>query len=161
MKTLLIHRHAKSSWKHPVADHDRPLNKRGKGDAPRMGQLLRDEDLVPDLIISSTARRARRTAEFVADKCGYAEEILLARYFYHAGPEGFIEIVQGVSDEYEIVMVVGHNPCMEELVETLTGESARMTTANIAQVWLPIQCWGELDYETGGVLINLWRPKEL
>ena len=56
MKTLLVLRHAKSSWKDPgLADHDRPLNKRGKRDAPRMGRLLADEDLVPDLIVTSTA----------------------------------------------------------------------------------------------------------
>lgn len=61
MKTLLLSRHAKSSWKNPdLPDHDRPLNKRGQNDAPRMGKLLKDEDLIPDLIMSSTAARAKR-----------------------------------------------------------------------------------------------------
>ena len=68
MKTLIVMRHAKSSWKHPdVADHDRPLNKRGKQDAPRMGKLLRQQKLTPQVIVSSTATRARRTADAVAD----------------------------------------------------------------------------------------------
>jgi phosphohistidine phosphatase len=67
MKTLFILRHAKSSWKEQdLPDHDRPLNKRGKKDAPRMGKLLTDEDLIPDLIMSSTAARAKKTAELVA-----------------------------------------------------------------------------------------------
>ena len=73
MKSILILRHAKSSWKHPdVNDHDRPLNKRGKRDAPYMGELLRDKHLVPDFIISSTAKRARSTAKAVAKAAGYA-----------------------------------------------------------------------------------------
>ena len=72
MKSILILRHAKSSWKHPdVNDHDRPLNKRGKRDAPYMGELLRDKHLVPDFIISSTAKRARSTAKAVAKAAGY------------------------------------------------------------------------------------------
>jgi phosphohistidine phosphatase len=72
MKSVLILRHAKSSWKDPdLPDHDRPLNKRGKHDAPLMGRLLKREDLVPDVIISSTAMRARATAEAVAKGSGY------------------------------------------------------------------------------------------
>ena len=90
MKTLLILRHAKSDWETPdVADHDRPLNGRGKRDAPRMGRLLRDENLVPDLIISSTAKRARKTAKLVAEASGYEGEIRLAETLYLAGPEAY------------------------------------------------------------------------
>jgi phosphohistidine phosphatase len=78
MKSVLILRHAKSSWKHPeLADHDRPLNRRGKRDAPLMGRLLKKEDLVPEIIISSTATRARSTAEAVAKSSGYKGEIIL------------------------------------------------------------------------------------
>ena len=73
MKTLLILRHAKSSWKDPaLADHDRPLNKRGKSDAPRMGALMRQLGLIPELILSSTAKRAYITAEAAADESGFA-----------------------------------------------------------------------------------------
>jgi len=72
MKSLLILRHAKSSWKHPeLTDHDRPLNKRGKRDAPRMGKILRSEHLIPEAIISSTAARAHVTAEAVAKASRY------------------------------------------------------------------------------------------
>ncbi len=73
MKTLLVQRHAKSSWKDPgLDDHDRPLNKRGKKDGPRMGRLVREEDLIPDLILSSTAVRAKNTAKEVAEISGYS-----------------------------------------------------------------------------------------
>ena len=88
MRTLLILRHAKSSWaNNRLADHARPLNKRGKLDAPRMGQLLRREELMPDLVISSTAERALTTAEMAALACGYEAAIRVTRDFYHADPE--------------------------------------------------------------------------
>ena len=85
MKTLLLLRHAKSSWKdESLTDHDRPLNKRGKKTAPLMGHLLREKNLVPDLVVSSTAVRARSTAEAAAEACGYPGEITLTDELYLA-----------------------------------------------------------------------------
>lgn len=162
MKTLLVVRHAKSSWKDlNLPDHDRPLKKRGKQDAPRMGRLLYDEDLVPDLIISSTALRARWTAELVAEECGYEGEIVLTRDFYHADPEDYLMGLSNVPDHHGRVMIVGHNPGMQELLWDLTGESVRFTTANIAHIELPISSWRALEEEIEGKLIEVWRPKEL
>ncbi len=162
MKNLLILRHAKSSWSHPnLSDHDRPLNKRGKRDAPRMGQLLAKEGLTPDVIISSTAKRARTTAETVAETCGSEGELITTRDFYHGYPEEYLHTLRQVSNKFKTVMVVGHNPGMEELIDTLTGESVRFTTANIAHVRLPIKRWKDLDDEVEGTLANLWRPKEI
>ena len=98
MKTLLILRHAKSSWKDAsLADHDRPLNKRGKRDAPRMGRLLQEQDLVPDRIISSTAKRARNTAKAVAKACNCKDKVELTSEFYHAGPGAYLAVLQNVS----------------------------------------------------------------
>jgi phosphohistidine phosphatase len=162
MKTLIIMRHAKSSWDQTnLADHDRPLKKRGERDAPRMGELLLDEDLIPDLIITSSAKRALATAEAVADACDYAGEILVTRIFYHADPETFIEELQGVDDRASMVMVVGHNPGLEDLLEELTGEWHRLPTATIAVVDLPVRRWGELSEVTQGNLVNLWTPKSI
>jgi phosphohistidine phosphatase len=162
MKTLLVLRHAKSSWDHPqLADHDRPLNRRGKADAPRMGEHLKREGFVPDLMITSTARRAVQTATLVAENCGYSEEIVKTRDFYHADPETYFDALRGLRDEIQCAMVVGHNPGMEELVDDITGESVYLTTANIAVIELPILKWPELDYETEGRLQYLWRPKEI
>jgi phosphohistidine phosphatase len=162
MKTLLILRHAKSSWKEPeMADHDRPLNKRGKQDAPRIGRLIRKEELAPDLILSSSARRAYKTAQAVAEESGYAGEVQLSPELYAAGPEAYLEALCGLGDELSRVMVVGHNPGLEELVETLTGESLTLPTAALAQVALPIQHWQELDDETQGELVRVWSPKEV
>lgn len=162
MKTLLILRHAKSSWKKPgLADQDRPLNKRGKRDAPRMGQLVEQEDLVPDLIITSTAKRARVTAELVAENSGYEGEIQLERSFYMGYPEAYLEVLRQLPDEIQTVMVVGHNPGLEELLEELVMEPERLPTAALARVDLPIQSWQELDDEVVGELVSLWRPREL
>ncbi|MRN62395.1 MAG: hypothetical protein FIO03_10205 [Nitrosopumilales archaeon] len=94
VKSLLILRHAKSSWKHPeLNDHDRPLNKRGKNDAPRMGKLLQKEKLIPDVILSSTAIRASATAESVVKACGYKGEVTLKRSLYAAGAETYLQLL--------------------------------------------------------------------
>lgn len=163
MKELLVVRHAKSSWNNAhMTDHERPLNGRGKAEAPLMGRLLAREELVPDLIISSTAERALTTAELVALAAGYEERIEVTRQFYHADPEDYVEVLAAVGDGYGRVMVVGHNPGMEELVEALTGESVTMTTANIAYIVLPIGEWGEITAvadAASGTLRSHWLPK--
>ena len=129
MKLVLLLRHAKSSWKHPdLGDHDRPLNKRGKGDAPLMGRLLKREDLVPDIIISSTSLRARATAEAVAKASSFDGEIVLNKSLYAAGPEAYLHVIHALSNEYVRVLIVGHNPGLEELVELLTGEIHLLST---------------------------------
>ena len=162
MKTLLILRHAKSSWDNlRLSDYERPLNKRGQRDAPRMGQLLRDEELIPDLIVTSSANRAQTTAELVATACEYARDILYTRNLYHAGPDAYVEVLHELGQEPGRVMVVGHNPGMEYLVAQLTGASIRMPTATLVQVELPIEQWTDLDDEVMGRLVNVWRPKEL
>jgi phosphohistidine phosphatase len=167
MKTLLILRHAKSSWKdESLPDHDRPLNKRGKQDAPRMGKLLRDEGLIPDLILSSDARRARATIELVAQECRYDGEIVFLRELYAAEPEAYLEALAQRGGDAASVMIVGHNPGLEELLEELTGERLPLPTAALAQVTLPIEHWSELganarDDMPQGKLVNLWRPKDL
>jgi phosphohistidine phosphatase len=162
MKTLLILRHAKSSWRNPgLADIDRPLNKRGKLDAPRLGALLLEQDLVPDIILCSPAVRARKTAKAVSDGSGYDGEIEIYPDFYPGDPDTFIETLYSIPDQIDSVMIVAHNPGLEELLYVLTGESARMPTSALAHVSLPIDKWFDLDDETEGKLLNLWRVKEL
>ena len=95
MKTLMLLRHAKSSRDDPeLDDHDRPLNPRGKGDAKRMGRLIRDEKIVPDLIVSSTAVRARKTAEKVAKQSGYSSAIELEDRLYLSDAAAHYGVVQ-------------------------------------------------------------------
>lgn len=162
MKTLLILRHGKSSWDDPhLADHDRSLKKRGKRDAPRMGRLLKEEGLVPDLIIASTAERAGRTADMAAEHSGYSGVIQRTGTLYHGSLRDFIAVLNDVNDDCGSVMVVGHNPGLEELLAALTGARERLPTAALARVMLPIGSWSELTLDARGTLANLWRPKEL
>ena len=162
MKILVIMRHGKSSWADAsLSDYDRPLNKRGKRDAPRMGKLIYQKDLVPQLIITSSAKRARKTAAAAADSFGYDGRIETIRDFYHADAETYIEQLNGVTNEFSRVMVVGHNPGMEELIEELTGLWERMPTAAVAVIELPIDKWSELSENIDGKLTNLWIPREL
>ena len=162
MKTLLVLRHAKSSWSEPsLEDHDRPLKKRGRRDAPRMGALVLSAALMPELIVTSTARRARETALAVAEACGYRGVVRLERRLYEAAPGALLEVVQGLPDELERVMIVGHNPTLELLVTILTGRSETMPTAALAHVALPVQRWSQTAAAGTAELRNLWRPKEL
>jgi phosphohistidine phosphatase len=162
MKTLLLLRHAKSSWKHPeLADHDRPLNKRGKRTAPLMGALLQDEDLIPDLILCSSAVRAHATALLVAKACAYAGEIKQTRKLYLAEPQDYVEVLRQVVEKHARVLVVGHNPGLEALIETLTGEAMAMPTAALAQVELSLKRWSDLETDTACKLVKVWQPKGL
>ena len=160
MKTLLILRHAKSSWNNAnLSDHDRPLNERGKLDAPRVGEILKEHHLIPDLIITSTAEGALATAEAAAIHSDYASEIKIERRFYHAPPSTYLAVLRELGDGPDRVMVVGHNPGLEDLVSHLTGESEFMPTAALAQVELSITRWSSLNETTQGKLAFLWRPK--
>jgi phosphohistidine phosphatase len=161
MKTLLLLRHAKSSWKQPeMADHDRPLNRRGKKEAPKVGRYLKENDLVPDLILSSTARRAHDTAQAVADECGFAGQIDLYQDLYLSDTACYLDLLHCLPDDANRVLVVGHNPDLDELLTLLTDVAEHMTTAALAQVDLPITSWQELSEATDGRLQNLWAPRE-
>jgi phosphohistidine phosphatase len=117
MKRLTLVRHAKSSWKDPeLADFDRPLSKRGKQDAPLMGKRLAGRDLRPELIVSSPARRARKTAKLIARELDLADErLVLEAKIYEAEPAVLLEVVRGLDDRWEHVLLVGHNPGLTEL----------------------------------------------
>lgn len=162
MKTLLILRHAKSSWDNPaLTDHERRLNKRGLRDAPRIGRLLREQDLLPDLIACSTAERARQTTAAVAEHSGYQGEIEFTGELYHATPQSCIQVLHEQSGNFSRVLLVAHNPGLELLVEMLSGHNEPFPTAALAQIELEVDCWTELTPHTDAQLVNLWRPKEL
>jgi phosphohistidine phosphatase len=162
MKTLLVMRHAKSSWDDErLADHDRPLNQRGLKASKRMGRLLRDENLVPNLIMSSSALRAMATSERVAEACGYEKPIMKRPELYLAEPAGYVQTLHGLEASLDRVLVMGHNPGLEQLVETLTGKALRMPTAAIAQLSLPLTSWTELELGVVAKLVRRFRPKDL
>ena len=161
-KLLLILRHAKSSWEFAeLPDHDRPLNNRGKRDALRIGKKLLKEGVVPQLIISSSAIRASSSALKVAKACGYQGEIIVENSLYGSGYTEYLNTVKKKDDRYDIIMLVGHNPHSEQLLEILTGTMNTMSTCTVAYVRLSIASWNEIDSQVRGELLNLWRPKEL
>jgi phosphohistidine phosphatase len=160
MKRLLILRHAKSSWADSsIDDWQRPLNDRGERDAPRAGEWLRARDLLPDLIISSDAIRARATAEAAAEAAGLSKAIVLEPSLYHAAPEDVIEVLNAVNDEMRSVLIVGHNPGLEELVGKLAGEAHGMPTAGLFVFDVPITRWRDLDLASDASLIEMWQPR--
>lgn len=159
MKTILLLRHAKSSWKQPeMHDHDRPLNKRGKKEAPKVGMYIKEKDLVPDLIISSTARRARDTAQAVLEESGFLGEVELYQDLYLSDTACYLDILRSLPDSDNRVLVVGHNPDLEDLLTLLTDVSHHLATATLAQVDLPISSWNELNEATDGRLQFVWSP---
>ena len=112
MKTIYLVRHAKSDWgDNSIPDFDRPLNKRGKRDAPFMGEILNQKKIKIDLIISSPAKRARKTAIAVAEKNKYPEKsILFNEDIYEATSNDILEIINKLDERYQTVMIFGHNP---------------------------------------------------
>lgn len=162
MKTLLLLRHAKSSWDdESLDDHERPLNPRGKRDAPRIGQLLRQRDLLPELILCSTAVRARQTLNRVCRAAEYEGEPLLCDDLYLAPPDAYVGTLRGVDEPVDRVMVIGHNPGLESLLTHLTGEVEHFPTAGLAVIELPIARWQDLRLSAAGRLVDFFRPKEL
>ena len=126
-----------------------------------MGELMRGYGLMPDVVISSDAVRARLTAEAIAEALHYAGEILLDQHLYMASPHDILSLLRRVGQNAETVMIVGHNPGLEELVEQLTTERHDLPTAALAQIVLPIDRWRDLTVSTRGTLVGHWRPKEL
>jgi phosphohistidine phosphatase len=162
MKTLLLMRHAKSSWKYSnLADHDRPLTKRGHRDAPLMGQLLLDRELVPQRILCSSAIRARQTAEAIAAQVGFTGEIDFLDRLYMAEVEGYFNVLKELPDDLERVMVIGHNPGLETLLQMLAGRIESLPTAVVAHISLPIEKWTQLNGDLAGEMVEIWRPKDL
>ncbi|MFT5523713.1 MAG: phosphohistidine phosphatase, partial [Pirellulaceae bacterium] len=150
MKTLLVLRHAKSSWTTPgQSDHERPLNQRGLAAAPRMGQLLVEQQIVPESILCSTAQRAVQTGDLVADACDFRGKLVHESQLYLAPPSVYIEQLQQVNNEIQLIMVIGHNPGLEDLVGFLCDEpNFAMPTAALAELHLDISEWRKLGLRT-------------
>ncbi len=162
MKTLLIMRHGKSSWKDPdLSDRERPLAKKGIKASRRMGLLIQEKELIPQRILCSSAKRAVQTAQMFCETCGCPDTVDVLDELYMAEAETYIRVLQSLPDELERVMIIGHNPGLEFLLQMLSGELVSLPTSVIAHLTLPIQHWTELNEHTEGTLIEIWRPKEL
>ncbi len=162
MKTLLLLRHAKSSWDHPsMRDFDRPLADRGKRDAPRMGRALKERGpAAPDLIISSPAARARETVEAVIQSASLTAPLRFDESIYDASLAELMRLVRGLPDNISCVLMVGHNPGFAGLVNRLTGASERMPTAALASIEFQVDHWADVE-DGQGKLLSVLIPRQL
>ena len=169
MRRLLLARHAKSSWSDPaLRDHDRPLNSRGRGAAPKIAAALRDADLLPDLVYSSTSARTRETwARMEPDLGGNAiVEFLPELYLASAG--GMLAVIQSAPPGVSTLMLLGHNPGTHALAVGLAGQGdredllemrAKFPTGAVAVIDFPCDAWSEI--EGTGHLRAFLRPRTL
>ena len=162
MKKLLLLRHGKSSWDNPdLADQERPLTNRGKEGASIIGKFLKKENLIPDLIISSTAKRANKTADIVAKKSGYDKKILKSDKLYSGSSEDYTSIIQEIADKNKTILLVGHNPTIEDVVERIIGQRYVMKTCSLANIDLSIDSCSKFDYGIECKLIDFIHAREL
>lgn len=145
MKNILVMRHAKSDWNTGKRDFERPLNKRGLKSAPKMADYLLKNKKVPDIIIASSAQRAKTTAELVKKGLSFKEEIKFNPDFYYGDSSGMIDELYALPKNINTVLLVGHNPTVEELINKLTSEYAGMPTATIVSIKADIEEWTKLQ----------------
>lgn len=167
MKLILI-RHAKSSHKHDLPDHERPLNKRGKGDAPVIASYMVALGHIPELVICSDARRCLDTWELMADvlkKSGHEPELQENRVLYDVAHQGgawhdFLNVLRSVPEGVESLALVGHNPTMEDLARSLAGESVTVTTCNVVVLEGEARTWFEFLGRSGVEVLAHLSPRE-
>ncbi|QMU96457.1 phosphohistidine phosphatase [Microbacterium esteraromaticum] len=157
MKTLLLARHAKSDWRDPSErDHDRPLDARGLRDAPSMAVRLRDDGVRLQHIASSTALRARSTADEYA--AAFRLEVADEPSLYAASARTILAVAGTLTDDVDVAMLVGHNPGMAGAVTELTGEFVSFPTCAVAECAVDVDSWAEL-IEGSGRLLALRTPR--
>jgi phosphohistidine phosphatase len=152
MKTLYLVRHAKSSWKYPnLDDFERPLNKRGRKNAPFMGKLLKKLKVAPDLVISSPANRAAMTARIIAAAINYPlENILYSEAIYEFSENVLIHVVKQIDDAVNKAMVVGHNPATNGLANYIGDQPiSNIPTCGVFCVELDISSWAKIGEHCG------------
>lgn len=170
MKTLYMLRHAKSSWDDSsLHDHDRPLNKRGRAAAPRIGAHMKEAGHLPDLVLCSTAVRTRQTLDGVLSELETEPAVEFSEELYLSGPGEMLDLVRSVPDTVESVLLVSHNPGTGMLAAALSGEGpperihlmrAKFPTAGLAIIELRVDRWK--DVESGcGSLKEFVRPRDL
>jgi phosphohistidine phosphatase len=174
MRRLFLLRHAKSSWDHPdLDDAERPLNARGQRAAPLIGRYVSGRGLVPDLILCSTAMRARQTLELVMadwETVGNVEtKVTMRSSLYLASPGELLATVRRLDDDVGSVMIIGHNPGMAAFASLLAESGDRkglkamamkFPTAGLAVIDLDVSAWKDAG-PGQGVLQSFIRPKDL
>ena len=146
MKTLILIRHAKSSWDDPsLADFDRPLNERGKKDAPEMAKRLADKKIEPDALVTSPAKRAKQTSTRFAKEFDFKKKnIVLEPKLYEAGEGNFYEVIENLKNKWDTVAIVSHNPGITSFANSLTETKIDdMPTAGIVAIKIDTKKWAD------------------
>ncbi|MDO8366481.1 MAG: histidine phosphatase family protein [Saprospiraceae bacterium] len=164
MRTLYLIRHAKSSWGNPgLRDHDRPLNERGLHDAPKMAQLLVEQGIKPDLLVSSPAKRALTTAFFFADAFKVEPvEVLREPNIYEAFPQEILRIISELPESATTVMIFGHNPTFTEVANQFIENDfiENVPTCGVVKITSSAPSWREF-YEGNSKVAACYFPKEV
>lgn len=155
MKTLILIRHAKSSWKDASLDDiDRPLNKRGKRDAPLMGKKLGEKKIKPDLILTSPAKRALKTAILIAAEIEFPKKKIRVNpdiYFGELSEQ--LTAVREIKNKHKLVLFIGHNPCITDLANALTAsDTVNIPTCGMIQVEMDVDSWAEVNPGAGRMI---------
>lgn len=164
MKVLYLIRHAKSSWDNDrLTDFERPLNERGKKDAPRMAKRIKEKEITPDLMISSPAKRAIKTCKAFANILSYPKSSIKEDpTLYHASPETIASVIQGIRDKADVVLIFGHNPGLTEFAEWLTGENlVNVPTCGVVGVKLKIKSWKDLSRDKASMILFDFPKKHI
>ena len=163
MKTLYLFRHAKSSWEDSsLGDFDRPLNERGKRDAPIMAERLLKKEVLPDLILSSSAKRAKKTAKKVAKGIGYPKkEIEYKRAIYDSDEDDLLKLIKQISDSYESLMLFGHNPEFTGFANDLADEAIdNIPTAGVVCIEFEVENWADIEIGKGNMVFFDYPKKD-
>jgi len=162
MKTLLLMRHGKSSWKDVKKNEDklRPLTKKGEKEAKAMVEALEEKGLLPQAILTSTARRTRETANIFLSDCRGEITFMALDSLYLSEPPALIDALKTIQDRVDRVMVIGHNPGLEGLLQHLINKVESLSTASVAYLELPIEHWSDISLETAAVKWEKWVPKD-
>ena len=162
MKSVILFRHGKSNWDVDYGlDHERPLSKKGIQDVRKMGKYLTKLGQVPDLMISSTALRAKTTAELSVKEGLWNSQIILEKKIYQSLPEDLLNILRLVKDDKNSVCLTGHEPTFSSFISLSTGSSlASFSTASMARLDYKIDYWENIKFKIAK-LVWIKRPKEL
>ena len=164
MKTLYLLRHAKSSWDDPsLSDIDRPLNKRGRRDAPFMGEILVKKLKPPQLIYSSPANRAITTALTIAESFNIDKKTIIKdQRIYDAAVSDLVRIISSTSDEYDTIMFFGHNPTFTLTSNYLSDKFIdNIPTCGLVQIDFNINSWQDIDVDKGKLVLFEYPKKYL
>jgi phosphohistidine phosphatase len=161
-RRLMVMRHAKSDWANPkLSDHDRPLNERGLRTAPQMGKYFVKHNVIPKVVLASTAVRVRETLALMLAEWPSEPEVFFEQSLYLASVETLGSHVRGLHSDWRDVLIVGHNPGLADFVSRLAGQPLDMPTAAVAVFSSTATAWTDAYAAKDWQLVAHWLPRDL